>query len=515
MALDGLSFIDDELQRRGVDPARLSFMLPNMKGGRYSLETPEEANAKRENSALSFVGDRGMGIDPTSLEYKLRVGATSQPRRPVPEDTTVQAPDINASNSQTIRNAGGLSFVNPQPTRPTMGKSEDLLPRERTPQESDAGLAISGARIPVRPTLALARAAGSVMSPRSVDFKTRGGATPDTLAQPAQDAAGLSFVNSQPESSANAVRPKSSFADQFADELTREPKREDFPAQKMALWKKILGGVLSTAAGSKNPSVAGEVARRFFGSPERKAEEQFETAHDDWGRRLANAVKGANLRHLETEDRNIESEIEARNRPRTEKPENLDREAYDYYVSKGMSPADARKRVLQDAQDTKADRPTHTNPFEAFAYGLPEEKQAASDFLEMEHRLSRKYERPTEFEERYRLFKQDPEAYRGMFGDKNATKPDSGTATRMLNYFDKRRKEVNQDFTLDDAQKKEQLDEISKLEKPFMDAVQPGAGGGKGGDRVEVIHPDGRRGSIPRSQLDAAKKKGYREASPN
>jgi hypothetical protein len=98
-----------------------------------------------------------------------------------------------------------------------------------------------------------------------------------------------------------------------------------------------------------------------------------------------------------------------------------------------------------------------------------------------------------------------------MFGDKTKSAPDRATATRMLNYFDKRRREVNGDFTLEDDQKKQQLQEIENLERPFMDAVQPGAAQNSGADRVNVISPDGRRGHIPRSQLGAAKNKGYKE----
>ncbi|HEY6129263.1 MAG TPA: hypothetical protein VIW23_13880 [Candidatus Acidoferrum sp.] len=157
----------------------------------------------------------------------------------------------------------------------------------------------------------------------------------------------------------------------------------------------------------------------------------------------------------------------------------------------------------------------HTSPFEAFAYGSPEEKRSAQDFLDLEHRLGSRYRSPSEFEEKYRLFKQDPETYRAMFGDKNAGGPDRATATKMLAYFDRRRREVNQDFTLEDSQKQEQLKDIENLEQPFLDAVQPGAGRGGAGavgadDRVEVIHPNGQRGTIPRSQLGTAKKKGYR-----
>jgi hypothetical protein len=157
----------------------------------------------------------------------------------------------------------------------------------------------------------------------------------------------------------------------------------------------------------------------------------------------------------------------------------------------------------------------HTTPFEAFTYGTPEEKQAAQNFLDLEKRLGRKYERPerpSDVEERYRLYQEDPDAYTAMFGDKTGGKADAATATKMLNYFDRRRREVNGDFTLDDDEKKKQLDDIDNLAKPFMEAVQPGSRA-RGDDRVTVTHPDGRVGTIPRSQLEKAKKKGFREAA--
>jgi len=173
------------------------------------------------------------------------------------------------------------------------------------------------------------------------------------------------------------------------------------------------------------------------------------------------------------------------------------------------------------------EKPTHTSAFEAFTYGTPEEKKAAQDFLDLEKRLGSRYRDPTEFEEKYRLFQEDPETYKAMFGDKSGSGPDKATATKMLNYFDKRRREVQQDFTLEDQQKQEQLNEIDKLAQPFMDAVQPGAAGGPGsatprptsarggsqGHRVTVIAPDGTRGTVPLSKLKAAKEQGYRVAA--
>jgi hypothetical protein len=45
-----------------------------------------------------------------------------------------------------------------------------------------------------------------------------------------------------------------------------------------------------------------------------------------------------------------------------------------------------------------------------------------------------------------------------------------------------------------------------------MDGAGVGGAGNAGNDRVNVIHPNGTRGTVPRSQLPAAKRKGYRVA---
>jgi hypothetical protein len=163
---------------------------------------------------------------------------------------------------------------------------------------------------------------------------------------------------------------------------------------------------------------------------------------------------------------------------------------------------------------------TFSNAFEAFAYGTPEQKKSAQDFLDYEKKIGARYRTPTEFDEKFRLFKEDPETYKAMFGDKSAGGPDKATATKMLTYFDKRRREIQNDFTLDDQQKAQQLQDIEGLEKPFMDAVQPGAGQGASGGsanaedkhRVRVIAPDGTEGTVPLRQLKDAKRKGYRVA---
>ena len=253
----------------------------------------------------------------------------------------------------------------------------------------------------------------------------------------------------------------------------------------------------------KQQSLESSAAQARFNTPEKR--QAYMDAHPDQFEDLSDFQKndwklaGKFPQHEPTQ-------------PKAERPENLDREAYDFYTSQGMTPADARKRVLQDAQDVKPDRPTRSSPFEAFAYGTPEEKKSAQDFLGMEKRLGSRYRTPNEFEEKFRLFKEDPDTYKAMFGDKDKTGTlDRATATKMLNYFDRRRREINQDFTLDDTQKQEQLKDIEGLEKPFMNVVQSGASGGAS-DRVKVIDPSGNPGTIPRSQLPQAKNKGYKVA---
>jgi hypothetical protein len=178
---------------------------------------------------------------------------------------------------------------------------------------------------------------------------------------------------------------------------------------------------------------------------------------------------------------------------------------------------EARLKLAQDLQDTKPERATHTSPFEAFAYGEPEEKKAAQDFLTFEKGLGAKYQKPNEVERRYALFKRDPDAYKAMYGDRGQAaddrqgNADRTHATAMLKFFQKQRDEISKDFMLGDDEKAAKLKEFDELEKPFMETARGGGGGGKN-DRVNVIRGDGTHGTIPRSQLDKAKKKGYREA---
>jgi hypothetical protein len=101
-----------------------------------------------------------------------------------------------------------------------------------------------------------------------------------------------------------------------------------------------------------------------------------------------------------------------------------------------------------------------------------------------------------------------------MFGNRGGAQ-DQAQAARMLNYFQRERRRIEDDWTLDEPTRAQRLNEIDQLEAPYLNAAAPsgGAAGGQGGvDRVTVVSPKGVTGTIPRSQLKAAQGKGYRLA---
>lgn len=134
------------------------------------------------------------------------------------------------------------------------------------------------------------------------------------------------------------------------------PMREDFPARpELGGWKKVLGLGLATLSGPQN---AGRSAEQILHGQRDKAETQYQQATQDWERSQSDAARAATT--AETQ-----AKTEALRNPKPEKPENLDREAYDYYISQGMTPAAARKQVLADAQEQKPDK---TPNFEEATY---------------------------------------------------------------------------------------------------------------------------------------------------
>ena len=479
--------IDQELLRRGVRPdviARLAGSQPSANSG-----TPP----------VSFARPLGQP-DAAGWRRPVDVAAEAAASKPTPPVSFMgPKPEPTAPDLQPMPPAGSpLSFVQPgQPAKPAS------IVSNLTPAVSFLN---NSAAQPSRDPHTASR-----LQPGDLDRYFSQSNPADLNAQ--QETASTA-VPSRALMQA-ATQPRSS-EDEYRELLKTEPTRAQFPAQKMPIWKKLLGAVASTAAGLHDPNVGGEMARNFFSGPERKAEGQFEQAHQGWEGKVGNLMKAAKLRHDDLEDRNLQSEIDKRDKDKPDDPK-------DKKIDEGFNKGGQRVHVYQRPNGTeytkvfpdivqKQGSTEHKTPFEAYAYGTPDEKESAKNFLDLEHQFQRKYKGESELAERYQLFKEHPEDYKAMFGDK-ANRPDRATATRMLNYFDKRRREVNSDFTLDDQQKQQQLQDIDTLEKPFLDAVQPDNSGGDE-DRVTVTHPDGRSGTIPRSRLEAAKKKGYRETQP-
>jgi len=122
----------------------------------------------------------------------------------------------------------------------------------------------------------------------------------------------------------------------------QQPKREDFKQYDLPTWKKVLGTGLGFALGS--PQLVSSSLNR----PEMK----FERAQGEYQQRLGQAKTAADEERAQAEEQRKQ---QLPTKP--EKPENLDREAYDFYIQGGMSPAEARKQVLKDAANAKPEKP--------------------------------------------------------------------------------------------------------------------------------------------------------------
>ncbi len=123
------------------------------------------------------------------------------------------------------------------------------------------------------------------------------------------------------------------------------PLREDYPAEhELGGWKKYLALGLASLAPRE---ISGSLVENILHGQRDKAESKYEQAEKDYESQQGDEERAARIQ-------NIRSEIKTRETPN---PENLDREAYDFYVMGGMSPAEARKQVLKDAAETKLEKP--------------------------------------------------------------------------------------------------------------------------------------------------------------
>jgi hypothetical protein len=138
---------------------------------------------------------------------------------------------------------------------------------------------------------------------------------------------------------------------------------------------------LATLAGPQ----AAPLAEKILHGQRDAANQRFGQAEQDWERQQSDEARQAQIEETQARTKSLLNPKPEK----PEKPENLDREAYDFYVSQGMNPADARKRVLGDAQEQKPDTGKPTFEEQNYAEWAAAQKQAGkpSDRMTFERQL--------------------------------------------------------------------------------------------------------------------------------
>ena len=322
------------------------------------------------------------------------------------------------------------------------------------------------------------------------------------------------------------------------------PEWKDYKPPHVGVGRRILGAVVGGLQGLNDPRAGAQTARSIvFGPQLEKYNEDQQQYKDLLGQGELGEKYGEAQARLEHEQAGTEAERsrmgqeDANTDLARERINQLKEKPEDKFLYHDQDDQGNAIAVFQGQQGayTKqlgykggAKPRQSTSPFEAYAYGSPTERQAAKDFLTFEKKQGERYEKPGEVEQRYSLYKRDPEAYKEMYGDRGAAQGsrDQAQAAKMLRYFDGQRKSIENDFTLDDSEKQKQLGDIDDLEKPYLDVAQPDSMRSSGSDRtsqdtnvggprsdeVEVINPSGEPGYIPRANLQKALKRGYKQA---
>lgn len=493
---------EEELRRRAArGPLRTGSIL-----GAQNFEVPQ-----RDPMTGKYPGTREPGL--SALDAPILEGG------PILGSSVTPRPKLTALNE------GGSPYARMTGTDSPAGTAEQARNTPILGVDSDTVR-------PLRPgTRGYDLAAPRILAPRQADV------TPPILGQPEFPSAGILGGAARPAEPVRPLEPEGTGILGRADHspFPGPPLRSDaaFQPRKMPTWEKILGLASSFAVGlgTGQPKLAGELASGVLGAPRAEAERRYAQAMEDYnaeqGRQKAaeqeqfatpakrQAYMQANpglfegVSQFERNDFILTGKFPQRE-PAPEKQ--TDKKIDEYVDAQGRRVLTFQKpngEVYDRVGATTQPRSSgHTSPFEAFAYGTPEEKKAAQDFLSFEKRMGSQYQRPTEAEFRYSLYKRDPEGYKAVFGDKAAA-GDRAHASRMLNFFQRQRDAISKNFMLGDDEKAQQLQEIDDMEKPFMETARGNSGGG---DRVNVVSPDGIPGTIPRSQLGAARRKGYRVA---
>jgi hypothetical protein len=265
-------------------------------------------------------------------------GTGAQQAPQAPQATQVPATSLGGPSSAAQPNyvTPVVPLSNqPTPNQPVTHDSDTLPPHKRfldlkdrgvqnaiaagqTPPTSDAGKALYASGAMTTDSEGKAPGTPAVKLTNSVNSSDEAaqGDTPE-FARNAENAARM-FAAARSSGGQSPTQVRSA-EDEYRDALSQEPTRDQFSAEKMPVWKRALGILASTAAGAGGgPNAGVETARRFFGAPEGNAEKKFETAHSQWEGKLGNFLKATQLHHQGMEDKNLQSEIDARNQPNAE-----------------------------------------------------------------------------------------------------------------------------------------------------------------------------------------------------
>lgn len=353
-----LEVLDEQLRRMGVDPLMFQ-RLPavSLTGSpqrqQTALRRPQQPPNAAAQAALPVV--RLAGTPSASLAPQ-PAATTSQPATPA-VSLTGGAPraDLPAPIEQLKRDPQNL-FRTPvvsltgQPNAQQPSRYDGVVPqspadrgwlesaklRERSEREKEAERGAGTQDVVDRgasgtPAVRLSESANvgtQLSAPQSGD--TAGNAMSMFAASRANGGVGAPGTS--------ALQPRTT-EDDYRDLLKEEPTRAQFPEQKLPMWRKVLGLVLAGASGQN----AGPLAEKILHGRERQAEEKFNRAHQDWENKASGFMKAAQLHHTSMEDRNLQSEIDARNQPGAEHAK-----LADLY-------ADAVRKAAQEGRDPLQD----------------------------------------------------------------------------------------------------------------------------------------------------------------
>jgi len=438
----------------------------------------------------------GITADPAAMGQNQSIVRQQLPRQPAP----AAPPSI-----------AGMSIAAPG----AMGQNQPIirqqLPQQNVPPPSLTGMKIGAPAAPPR----------SITEPPLGSMNT---STPLERPTPADSraAGALEFKRGMPGITAKPFTTDYYQQEQEkADYQKAHPWGSDISAHPGPLGK--IGHVLGAIG-----NIAGDIAvpRAMENIPGTQLNRRIQEAGNKQGFEKAQVEQNqgteaaADTARAKAEQENADTEKEKAENPpaKPTKEGNPEQQAYDAEIAAGKSPQEAYRSVLAEQQGAKKTEPA--SPFEAFAYGTPEERKAAQDFLALEKRTGAQYRTPSEIDERYSLYKRDPDAYKSMFGNRGDAQDQANSAraqaqaARMLKYFDARRKEIQNSFLMDDDEKQQQLSQIDQLEKPYQDAAQVKPRATDESDTIQVINPNGTAGTIPVSNIKKALSRGYKVA-PN